>query len=423
LTDKQLDNNRLRNLLTIAIVLSVAAIATYGYRYNTRLQLESASKRAMAAMEKNDVRAVGIELAKLEGVPMYEAQVTLLQGFVALRNGEVDKSLELLQVASDVPETRVIGLTLGGEALLKSQRLDDARALLLAAVDADPNCVDAHRWLGVLYYDLGAMEQALKHLDRVGQLAPGDPRPYRLIGLINKDYERYEAAIRAYQESLRRNPSMAVRHAIQIELAQSQIKHRDYRAALQTIEDVPASPTAETLKAECLQSLGKQDQASEVLRKVLEQAPRFGPALIQLGSLNLESGDADRAAELLRQAIEQTPQDDIARYKLAQAYGQLGKEDLAKQEMDKASYWKELRLRFAKLNNDAINRPSDAGLRYELGKLARQLGKPELAAMWYQASLNIESGNADVIKALAELQTGQLDSDDTDLRSHPAISH
>ncbi len=44
------------------------------------------------------------------------------------------------------------------------------------ALRANPECVAAHRWLGVLYYDLGAMDAAMLHLGSVSRLAPDDYR-------------------------------------------------------------------------------------------------------------------------------------------------------------------------------------------------------------------------------------------------------
>ena len=58
------------------------------------------------------------------------------------------------------------------------------------------------------------------------------------------------------------------------------------------------------LKAEVLQATGKNQQAIELLREIVNQHPLEGRALIQLGQLAWESGDHEYAIILFQRAAK-----------------------------------------------------------------------------------------------------------------------
>ena len=67
--------------------------------------------------------------------------------------------------------------------------------------------------------------------------------------------------------------------------------------------------------------------------------------------------------------------------------------------------------KFSDLQIDAINRPTDAMIRYEIGILAQQLGMPKLAATWYKAALSINPGMGIASQALNSLDVAQREPD------------
>ena len=104
-----------------------------------------------------------------------------------------------------------------------------------------PDNVDAHRLLIAHYYDFGALQQAMQHCERVSELAPKDPRPDRLMGLISKDFEKHELAITHYLESLRRapnDPEFDQQNEIRVELAEVYIRMRKYQDAKQQLQEL-----------------------------------------------------------------------------------------------------------------------------------------------------------------------------------------
>src|SRR5690606_3901336 len=112
--------------------------------------------------------------------------------------------------------------------------LRGAESVLREAVALDDKQADAHRWLAATYFDLGAMHDAQRHLATVSELAPDDPRPSRLRGLIYKDYEKYTRAVEEYEETLRRQPDQK---DVLFELAFCLAKLRQLDRALALLRD------------------------------------------------------------------------------------------------------------------------------------------------------------------------------------------
>ena len=58
-----------------------------------------------------------------------------------------------------------------------------------------------------------------RHLRQVAEIDTSDPRPVRLLALINKDYARNRDALADYKESFRRDPNQPGRDEVLLEMA------------------------------------------------------------------------------------------------------------------------------------------------------------------------------------------------------------
>jgi len=250
---------------------------------------------------------------------------------------------------------------------------------------------------------VGAMDNAIRHLQAVSRLSPEDHRPDRLMGLINRDYERPEVAIPHYLESLRRASNQPEAEKVRLELAECYIKQREFEAALKQLELCDDSPRKKTLTARCLMNAGELDKARELAGEALDEQPDELDVLQLNADIALVDGETERAAEWLRQGVQVDPYDHGARTQLAQVLGRMGLVNESKQHSRRAEELQELWARFSDLQIDAINRMTDAQVRYEIGTLARQLGKPELAVVWFRAALAIEPTMTRAAEALAEM--------------------
>jgi tetratricopeptide (TPR) repeat protein len=339
-------------------------------------------------------------MERLSALPQYQAHSHYLRGAIHLRQGRLIESLNEFSHSADHPELEVETLIMCGQALYQSQRAREAQQFWTKALRRNPSAVSAHRWLGILYYDLGAMDQAIVHLDKTSQLAPEDPRPDRLMGLIYKDYERFADAVPRYRESLRRNANHPDREQILLELAECQIRLSDYAGALESLEQCAPSPARMVLEAECYFARGQADLAQRLTRQALNAAPDDPSTLLLQGRIFLERGDAKAAVETLARAVQLHPMDYALHYNLSQAYNRTGEEENARQAAQRAEQLRTLREEFAALHLQAISAPMNADLRVQLGNLAVKLDRSDLAATWYRAALSLDPSHQEAAKAL-----------------------
>lgn len=390
-----------RLLLGLVLLTFVLGAVTYWHMQRYRRVFQT----GLAAHARNDLDAIHSAAEALRGVVGYESHVHLLDGMILLRRHRLHEAVEQFGHAREHGDTIALAYALSGEALYLGGHLADAQRILTAALQFDPSLIDARRWLAAAYYDVGAMNHAIRQLEVVAAADRDDPRPHRLIGLIYRDFEQYRKATEAYQESLRRDSDQLDRQQILIELAECLVKQRRYDEALETLQQCPHSAENLVLRAECLYGRNDQQAALDLLADALELAPDHLAGLQLAAMIELELGDAEAAARRLQQAIEHHPKEWRPRYQLLRAYHQLGEKELAEQEGERMKELRALRDRFTTLHDRAMADPADAEIRYQLGLTAAELGWTELAQSWFRTTLALDATHAPAQRALAAMHT------------------
>jgi len=391
----------MRWCLALALSLVVALALRHGLL--ARTPPDSHFQQGLAAFREDRIEDLDDCAATLAAFPGYEPHSQLLEGMALMHRGQFQPALNRFWNARNHDDTRQLAYSLSGEAFYRLGNLREAIRVLSVAVQADPDNVDAHRWAAAACYDIGAMDHALRHLQRVAELAPDDPRPNRLRGLIHKDFERYGQAAAEYREALRRHPDPDRWDEVRIELADCLRREGQFAEALTVLEPCAATPGADALRAECQLALERTEPAAQLVRRALDNDPQHRDALLVQADLVLQAGDAAQAAEFLERAVEAHPRDDLVRYRLAQVYRRLGRDDRAEEQAAAMRELRELGKQFTKLHERAFNDLSDPQLRYEIGVMANRLGRPLLARGWFEAALTLDPGHQPSREALLEL--------------------
>ncbi len=375
-------------LLTLSVVAFAVLLLGIAWvrRETSRESPDDLFEDAVAAFNRGDLDRV-IEIREiLENKPGFQNHALFLHGAILLRNKKYDAALAVLSRVESSGELREPTLLLRGESLFWLGRLAEAERLLRQLVTENPDQVSAHRWLGAIYYDLGAYDLAISELESVIRLAPKDYRPHRLIGLMRLDFEEYQQAINHYRKALALSPPPVARHGISRDLAKAHIAKREYTAALKILSE--GSPDAEklALQSECYWSLGMSQRAQELLKKArslnaTERAVLFLEARMLIGN-----GQYKQAIAPLQKILQENPQDAPSRYQLALVFRKLGRQMEFKREFDRWKETKKLMEQLTKFNLQAIRRPGDVEIRYKLSKVCQKLGKHELSKMWRQAA-------------------------------------
>ncbi|MFM8890694.1 MAG: tetratricopeptide repeat protein [Planctomycetia bacterium] len=275
----------------------------------------------------------------------------------------------------------------------------EVASLLLPLVEQSPDLVEAHRLLAASFYDTGAVTRALEHLHETARLAPEDPRPHRLLGLMHNDFERYDEAIPLYEESLRRGPDQSSRDDVLLELATCLAKQLRYDEAIAVLDRRPRSASADVVRAECLLATGDHAAAGKLLDAVVAAADGsqavpeadLSRALVLKGQSLLDDGEAAAAVAVLERAAED-PHDYLAHHTLATALAAAGRDDEAARRRTEAEAIRGRRETFSKLHQEAWEKPWDADVRLRLAAAAAALGRPDLERVWRAAAAAVQQG-------------------------------
>jgi tetratricopeptide (TPR) repeat protein len=365
-------------------------------------------RRARKALADGDARAVVRESRRLLDTAGYEPHGRLLLGLLHAQSRQFSKALYDLQFAARDDATAVEALTVATECYCRLGQPLEATKTARTAIARNAGALEARRWLASAYYDLGAMQDAVAELKVISEQAADDPRPEYLLGLIEKDQERFPEAIVHYRESLRRDARQPNRETILFELAESLTRLKRFDEALDVLRECRQTSPTLTITAECQQNLGRTGEAEILLERARQLDSSYAPASLQLGALFLLLGKADDAAGVLEEAVRLDPQNRQAHFYLAQAYARKHEDVKSAEQLRLTQEIYVAEVEFSELHRTASQQPTDAEVRYRLGVLARRLGKTELARTWFRAALALQPEHSAARAALAELDAPQV---------------
>ena len=384
--------------VAVCSLLAVLVLRQYWFDPQRRFAL------GMAALQAGDLDRVAAEAKQLDRDPRFALHQSFLRGASLLRNGAHKAALQEFEKCHDHPDLEQETLVLTGQALYQIGESGRAKLCWEQALALDPDMVDAHRWLGAMYFDLGAMDHAIEHLQRVSELDTKDPRADRLMGLINKDYERTHLAVTHYRESLRRDPRQADAEQIRLELAEVEIKQKEFAAALATAKECAPSTRQRIIEAECHLNLGEYEDAQRLISDALRESPNDFKALLLQGQILMESGEIDQAVAVFKKSVNQDPSDYHARFHLVQSLRRAGNEAEADRHEIISEELRAAWSKFSDLHIDAIDQPTNAEIRNEIAAIAEDLGRLDLARTWYRAALAIDPNNARALDGLRDVE-------------------
>jgi tetratricopeptide (TPR) repeat protein len=368
-----------------------------GTRPETRLRLGQQALRAGDQATAEHYLWLLEAAGARDAAHLLRAELFFRQAKPLLDAGKRDVTLPALQRCQeelnrirDRGPLRREAAALSGQCLLYLDEPAQAERAFTFVLQEDPDNLDAHRGLAALYFDQGASDRSVEHLQTWARLDVTDGRPLRQIGLIAKSLETYGRAIPAYEEALRRRLSERTAREVRGELAECLIRETAYERALDLLREAEG-PAVPELKAECLYNVGRPADAERLLDAVLAEAARRG-APPSAGALRLRARlfqDAHRpgdAAALLERAVAVAPGDYATAFQLAQVYEELARRPEAEAQRRRADELKGLLTEMNRLNEEALGNAWDPGVRRKLADLCVKLGRPDQAQLWLRAA-------------------------------------
>ena len=160
-------------------------------------------------------------------------------------------------------------------------------------------------------------------------------------------------------------------------------------------------------QAECHVALGEFEQAQQHIQQALSIDAQHEHALEMHGTLAMQSGQTEQALTILLQAAARHPGNDRILFKLSNVHRQLGNADEAKTVLVQHEQIKKLKIQYIEKNVMAAQVPTDANIRFELGKIAEQLYDVPAAVSWYQAAIALDPNHRAATAALNDLPSAR----------------
>jgi tetratricopeptide (TPR) repeat protein len=392
----------LQIVLGSVLVLALAAAGAAFWFYRTS-PLDYQLRRSEAALQENDWDKAERLAERLENSG-YADQAYLLRGKILYTRAKpylladqphqvaslLKRALDEFNKIRDQDEIRLEAAILSGECLLYLQQPSEAARAFSFVVRERPDCIDARRGLAAIYFDQGALTQALRQCDDWARLDPRDGRPLRFMGHIHKELDQPSEAIAAFKEALRRDLGERFREEVKENLAEVLVRHSDYAEALETLAscnpEASAKPRLLALQGECLWVLQNPSEARALVDRALQANPNFADLLRLRAEIYLQDSEPKAAVALLERAVGVDRHDQAIRQLLAQAYERLGKRAEALEQRRLAQKSQDLLRDLIKQSREAVSKSWKPELGSQLAELCEQLDRPDLAAMWRQVA-------------------------------------
>jgi predicted O-linked N-acetylglucosamine transferase (SPINDLY family) len=96
---------------------------------------------------------------------------------------------------------------------MDGKRLEEAEASFRQAISIDPNCLEVHFNLGILFHLLGRLDKSVACINRAVEIAPDSATTYNMLGIALRDAGRLDEAVTSYRKALELNPGYAEAHS------------------------------------------------------------------------------------------------------------------------------------------------------------------------------------------------------------------
>lgn len=253
------------------------------------------------------------------------------------------------------------------------------------------------------------LAEALQLLDAWNKDFPDDAEPYFMRGFSWEAVMRFEQAGGSYRQGLARAPH---RHDMRLRLAEVLMQLRQWSEARRELEQVlaehPGHVAGSVGLARCLYMQGELERARQILDERLQRHPQAIEALGLVGEIALAQGDTVAAERYLTAAIAQRPFDTMLRYTLAKALQASGKKQEAQPHFDYVAAAEKPLDEMERKLGQAIQRPRDAQLRYEIGATMLRFADPADGVRWLESALQIDPHLVAARQLLAQFNARQV---------------
>ncbi len=275
-------------------------------------------------------------LDMMEQANSNEADVNVLRGQYFIAKNNVNKALEQFEIAYTKSVDKYQSLDLIVRTYLNTQQADKAIERLNKNLKLNPEDTLSYQLLGQVYTSQKDMPAARSHFLKAIELSPGWYKPHVGAASTYLFENNKDEALKVYESAL---PKLKNKIQIYIQMASIYESQDDFSKAMSTYKTVLEIQPSHKLAANNYASLLLDHGDANDVSKALELAKGFEltrqPALIDtLGWAYAKSGDNLKAVELLKPIVEQAPKVAVFRYHLGYALYQTGDKEAARSHLE-----------------------------------------------------------------------------------------
>ena len=321
-----------------------------------------------------------------------EYEEYLEQGEILAGEGLIEEALSRFEQAlAAAPENPEV-IEAVGRALLNLDRLEEAEASFLDALELDPEWVAPRMGLALVALRRDEPFKIVHHLERAIEADPEYPDAYVELGRYYGSMAEPALAKATFERWTARHPEDA---DMLINAGLTAFDAADFAQALEFFEKAVEVASGEeqksgarTFRANTLDMLGRYEEAVEAYEEVIAETPEWWEAHANLGICHARNGRPERSEAAFRRGLEDCPgspeiRDELAAHLLAER--------------------KDLR-EALRLSEEAVALGRDEIRHlYTLGEIKLSLGDESGATEAYQAMLALDPENPE-----AHLEIGLL---------------
>ena len=200
----------------------------------------------------------------------------------------------------------------------QKNNLQVAENLYKETLKTNPNHVDAHNNLGIIFKELGELQKAVDCYQKVIQIQPEDAYAHYNLGLVFKELGELQKAVDCFQKVIQIQPDRVDDAHVGLGLVFKELE--EYQKAKSCYEKAiqinPYYAEAHNNLGVVFIKLGEDQKAMSCYEKAIEIDPNYAGAYYNLGVAFNELGEGQKAMSCYEKAIEIDPNYADAYYNL-----------------------------------------------------------------------------------------------------------
>ncbi len=314
--------------------------------------------RALENYKKKNYKNAEDYCYKILSIDSYHFDSILMLARIAAINKNLDQAKELLIKAVEIQPKNTTAIHNLGTCYKELKQLEEAKNYYNKVLEIDPRHANANYNLGVTFYELKDLKKAKSYLKKTTDIQKNFGFAFFSLGNVHVDLKEYNEAISCYQKAIKINPRIVGAHnnlgLVYRALSDLENAVKSYRSVLKI---QPKHVGALHNLALAYKELGKFDQSIEYHQKAIEYEPENLAHYYYLNELKKDTLNADLKNKIGKVFLGKN---------LTKTNSAFGNYLLAKYECKSKNYEKELKFLIEGHKNffDSMKKKFELGVKY-----------------------------------------------------------